>query len=71
MVWARAYGLLPAPGGGPHTVALIGPGPDFDPQYAMDTDLDEPVIIATLTSPAGEAAGPLLIDGYALTDTVH
>ena len=37
----------------------------------MGTDLDEPVIIATLTSPAGEAAGPLLIDGYALTDTVH
>ena len=71
MVWARAYGLLPAPGGGPHTVALIGPGPDFDPQYAMDTDLDEPVIIATITSPAGEPAGPLLIDGYALTDTVH
>jgi hypothetical protein len=29
----------------------------------MTTDLDEPVIIATLTSPAGEAAGPLLIDG--------
>ena len=48
-----------------------GPGPGFDPQYAMGTDLDEPVIIATLTSPAGEAAVPLLIDGYALTDTVH
>jgi hypothetical protein len=29
----------------------------------MTTDLDEPVIIATLTSPDGEAAGPLLIDG--------
>jgi hypothetical protein len=29
--WARAYGLLPATGGSPHTVSLIGPGPDFDP----------------------------------------
>jgi hypothetical protein len=61
--WARAYGLIPAPGSSPHTVSLIGPGPGFDPEYAMGTDLDEPVIIATLTSPAGEAAGPLLIDG--------
>jgi hypothetical protein len=61
--WARAYGLLPAPGGSPRTVSLIGPGPDFDPQYAMTADLDEPVILATLTGPAGEPAGPLLIDG--------
>lgn len=60
--WARAYGLLPAPGG-PHTVSLIGPGPDFDPQYAMTTDLDEPLIIATIASPDGEPVGPLLIDG--------
>ena len=37
----------------------------------MTTDPDEPVILATLTGPAGEPAGPLLIDGYALTDTVH
>ena len=29
----------------------------------MGTDLDEPVIIATLTARHGEAAGPLLIDG--------
>jgi hypothetical protein len=62
---AHAYGLLPA-GGGAHTVSLIGPGPDFDPRYAMTTDLDEPVIIATIASPDGEPAGPLLIDGYAL-----
>jgi hypothetical protein len=34
MAWARAYGLIPAPGG-PHAVSLIGPGPDFDPEYAM------------------------------------
>jgi hypothetical protein len=60
--WARAYGLLPAPRD-PHTVSLIGPVPGFDPEYAMGTDLDEPAIIATITSPAGESAGPLLIDG--------
>ena len=58
--WARPYGLIPTPASSPHTVSLIGPGPGFDPQYAMGTDLDEPVIIATLTSPAGAAAGPLL-----------
>ena len=60
--WARAYGLIRAPGGRQHTVSLIGPGPDFDPEYAMTTDLDEPVIIATLTNAGGEPA-PLLIDG--------
>jgi hypothetical protein len=38
--WARACGLTPAPGGSPHTVSLTGPGPDFDPHYAMTTDLD-------------------------------
>jgi hypothetical protein len=32
----------------------------------MGTDLDEPVIIATLTSPVGEAAGPLLIGCHRL-----
>jgi hypothetical protein len=32
----------------------------------MTTDLDEPLIIVTITSPDGEPAGPLLIDGYAL-----
>jgi hypothetical protein len=68
-LWARAYGLLP--GGSPHTVSLLGPGPGFDPYYAMTTDLDQPVIIATLTSPDGEPAGPLLIDGYALPVTAH
>ena len=62
MAWARAYGLVPAPGGSPRTVSLIGPGPDFDPEYAMTTDLDDPVIIATITAD-GEPAGPLLIDG--------
>ncbi|HEY2261237.1 MAG TPA: hypothetical protein VGI96_01280 [Streptosporangiaceae bacterium] len=59
--WARAYGLLPS--GTPNAVSLLGPGPGFDPYYAMTTDLDQPVIIATLTSPDGEPAGLLLIDG--------
>ena len=63
MDWARAYGLIRDPGSGPHVVSLIGPGPGFDPGYAMTTSLDDPVIIATLTMPAGELAGPLLIDG--------
>jgi hypothetical protein len=61
--WARAYGLLPAPGGSPHTVSLIGPGPDFDPQYAMTTDLDKPVIIASVTADGTGQPYPLLING--------
>ena len=48
--WARAYGLYPDPGGSPYSVPLIGPGPDFDPLYAMGTDLDEPLIIASVTA---------------------
>jgi hypothetical protein len=60
--WARAYGLDRAPGADPHTIALIGPGPDFDPAYALTTDLAQPVIIATLL-PAGQPPAPLLIDG--------
>jgi hypothetical protein len=61
--WARAYGLAREPGTGRHAISLIGPGPDFSPEYAMTTNPDEPVILATVTSPAGEPAGPLLIDG--------
>ena len=60
--WARAYGLIPGPGSTPHSVPLIGPGPGFDPDYAMTTDLDDPVIIASITV-AGEPPTPLLIDG--------
>lgn len=60
--WARAYGLTPDPGSGPRSVSLIGPGPGFDPEYAMTTDLDDPVIIARITVP-GEPSAPLLIDG--------
>jgi hypothetical protein len=69
--WARAYGLIRDPGSGRHAISLIGPGPDFDPGYAMTTDPGEPAILATLAGPGGKPAGPLLIDGYALTDTVH
>ena len=61
--WARAYGLARDPGSGRHAISLIGPGPDFSPQYAMTTNPDEPVILATLADASGEPAGPLLIDG--------
>jgi hypothetical protein len=60
--WARALGLDREPGADPHTIALIGPGPGFDPAYALRTDLAQPVIIATLT-PAGQRPAPLLVDG--------
>jgi hypothetical protein len=71
MDWARAYGLTRDPGSGRHAISLIGPGPGFDPGYAMTASLDVPLIIATLTTADGEPAGPLLVYGYALTDTVH
>jgi hypothetical protein len=61
--WARAYGLTRDPGSSPHAISLLGPGPGFDPQYAMTTSLDDPLIIATLTTADGQQAGPLLIDG--------
>ena len=61
--WARAYGLVRDPGSRRHAVSLIGPGPDFSPEYAMTTNPDEPVILATLADASGEPAGPLLIDG--------
>ena len=57
MAWARAYGLIPDPGSSPHSVPLIGPGPGFDPDYAMTTDLDDPVIIASITAAGDEPAG--------------
>jgi hypothetical protein len=60
--WARAYGLARDPAIGRHAIALIGPGPDFNPEYAMTTDPDDPVILATLTGSGGQPA-PLLIDG--------
>ena len=63
MAWARAYGLIPGPGSSPHAVPLIGPGPGFDPGYAMTTDLDDPVIIASITAAGDGPPAPLLIDG--------
>jgi hypothetical protein len=54
MAWARAYGLIPRPS--LHSVPLIDPG------YALTTDLDDPVIIASITAGGGPRA-TLLIDG--------
>ncbi len=71
MAWARAYGLIPGPGSSPQPVPLIGPGPGFDPDYALTTDLDDPVIIASITAASSGPPAPLLIDGYARPDTVH
>ena len=62
--------LAREPGSGRHAISLIGPGPDFSPAYAMTTDPDEPVILATLAGASGEPT-PLLIDGCALPNTVH
>jgi hypothetical protein len=60
--WARAYGLVPHP---PGAVPLLHPV-DFDPVYAMSTDLTEPLILATVQS-AKQAetvqVSHLLIDG--------
>jgi len=58
--WARAYGLAPRPRHRAARHLLIDP--DFNPGYAMTTDPDEPVILATLTDAAGQPV-PLLIDG--------
>lgn len=59
--WARDYGLIPEPGTRPATVPLLGPGPGFDPGYAMSTDLNDPVI-AAIPVP-GQPGAQLLIDG--------
>jgi hypothetical protein len=53
----------PRPRSQPQAISLIDPGPGFDPGYAMTTDPDDPVIIATLTTADGEPAGPLLTGG--------
>ena len=60
--WARAYGLAGDPASGQQTVSLIGPGADFNPDYAKTTDPGEPAILATLADASG-ALTPLLIDG--------
>jgi len=61
--WAHAYGLTSDPGSGRHAISPIGPSPDFSTEYAMTTNPDEPVILATLTDSSGEPAGPLLTGG--------
>jgi hypothetical protein len=71
MPWARACGLIPSPGSSPHAVPLIGPAPGFDPDYALTTDLDDPVIIASITAAGSGPPAPLLIDGYALPVVVQ
>ena len=60
MPWVRQHGLdlldyL-------DRVPILGAGPDFDREYAMTTDLTEPLIVATLHLP-GSGNSPLLIDG--------
>jgi hypothetical protein len=57
--WARFYGLDSPDGPG---VSLFTPHAGFDRDYAMTTDLRDPVLIATLRSNEGEEF-PLLIDG--------
>lgn len=57
--WARFFGLDDPDGSG---VWLFTPRPGFDRDYAMTTDLSEPVLVATLRNNEGEEF-PLLIDG--------
>jgi hypothetical protein len=42
------------------------PGLGLNPDYALTTDLDDPVIIASITAAGSGPPAPLLIDGYAL-----
>ena len=60
MPWVRQYGLdlLDEP----HRMPILGPGPNFDREYAMTTDLANPLIVATLHLP-GSGNSSLLIDG--------
>jgi hypothetical protein len=56
--WASFFGFDIT---GEHSIALFGPR-HLDHDYAMTTDLEDPVIVATLTSSEGERF-PLVIDG--------
>ena len=60
MPWVRQYGLdlLDEP----NRVPILGIGPEFDREYAMTTDLTNPLIVATLHLP-GSGNSSLLIDG--------
>ncbi|HEV2403432.1 MAG TPA: hypothetical protein VGS08_04475 [Candidatus Saccharimonadales bacterium] len=60
--WALAYGLDRLDSNEGRSFSLFTPLPGFDRRYVMPTDLDEPVIVATLRSNQGEEF-PLLIDG--------
>lgn len=56
--WARFYGITEPVEG---SIPLFGPR-DLDVDYALTTDLNEPVLIATMRNKAG-GEFPLLIDG--------
>lgn len=60
MPWVRQYGLDLL--GEPNRFPILGVGPDFDCEYAMTTDLTNPLIVATLHLP-GSGSSALLIDG--------
>ena len=57
--WVRSFGLDTH---GTERVPLIG-GPDLDRAYAMTTNLEQPLILATLQAP-GYKPENLLIDGW-------
>jgi len=60
MPWVRQFGLdlLDEP----ERVPIVGVEPDFNREYAMTTDLTQPLIVATLHLP-GSGNSALLIDG--------
>ena len=57
--WAHFYGLTRPDG---ESCSLFTALPDLDQEHAMTTDLNEPVLMATMQNEAGQAF-PLLIDG--------
>lgn len=59
-IWAHAYGMDSTPGKG--SIPLIGPGAQFDREYAMTTDITRPLLMATVRGLRGEDA-VMLIDG--------
>jgi hypothetical protein len=61
--WAQAFGLTRIDNPTPHTIGLLGPDRNgFDRDYAMGTDLTQPLIVAQLLIDGLEPS-PLLIDG--------
>lgn len=57
--WAHFYGLDTPDG---KSFSLFRPSSDFSAEYALTTDLSEPLIVATLRSREHEEF-PLLVDG--------